>query len=160
MSERLPWYKKFPVEHLLAAADLSLESEGALMRMRDWSWIHGPLPKSPQEIATLLRAPKKSALIGELIHRFFREAAEGFVDPELEKQRLDAQDKSKKRATAGGLGAEARWHGKPIANAIQEPWQLPPYARSKISIGGISTDLREDSIGLEARKLSPAGGDL
>lgn len=137
----LPWYKREPGEHLAAAADLDLEQEGALLRMRDWFWLNGPLPADSREVAKLLRAPRRAALFAALLDRFFELTHAGWIDPALEEQRTSAQDKRARLSQSGAAGAAARWGGdgmanakaNAMANATDEKWQMPLYARSKIS---------------------------
>jgi len=136
----LPWYRREPTEHLASAADLSLEEDGALIRIRDWSWLNGPLPAEPREVAKLLRAPRKVALFASLLKRFFRLTEQGWIDADLEDQRAHALSKSAARSQSGAAGAASRWGGKCMANAIDDGWQMPSYARSNSK-----TSSREES---------------
>ncbi|MBI2803113.1 MAG: DUF1376 domain-containing protein [Gammaproteobacteria bacterium] len=161
----LPWYKHCPIDHLVDTADLTAEEDGALLRMRGWSWINGPLPEAPTEVAKLIRTPRKVALVSGLLQRFFTQTNAGYIDEKLEAQRQHAETKRAKLVTAGTAGAASRWSDGNMANAtadampnaIATPKQKLLYARSDLSIGGISTDLI-DSTEEEIRKLRPVGG--
>lgn len=155
----LPWYKHYPGEQLAAAADLGLEEEGALSRMRGWSWLNGPLPSDTHEVAKLLRAPRRVTLIASLLERFFQLTEAGWIDSELEEQRANALSKSAARSQSGAAGAASRWHGKDMANVIDDKWQMPSYARSnsKISIGEGSTE-EVGSSSTRARGVRMAAG--
>ncbi|MBI4696362.1 MAG: DUF1376 domain-containing protein [Gammaproteobacteria bacterium] len=120
MSRRFPWYKFEPLEHLAATADLSLEAEGALIRMKNFQWLNGPLPKSSDEIAKIIRAKRRHRpMIDDILARFFRLTDAGYEHPELAEKMAEAAAKSEKRAAAGKEGAAARWDDKPMANAIE-----------------------------------------
>ena len=156
----LPWYKHFPSEHIASTADLTLEEEGALFRLRDWTWCNGALPHDPAVVSKLIRAPRKGPLVELLLARYFESTPAGYIDANLESQRHHAEAKREKLISAGAKGGSAR---KPdpskanaVANAQANAEQKPSYARSNLSIGGISTDLR-DSTEEETKRLRPAG---
>ena len=159
---RLPWYKHFPEDHLVSSADLTPEEEGVLLRLRDRSWIHGPLSEPADQLAKLIRAPRSTARIAALLQRFFTATEAGFISPDLESQRQHATGKRAHLSIAGKEGAASRWNNKPIAipmaNATATPRQKLPYARSGISIGEVSTDLANGTEGEAVKKLMPSWG--
>ncbi len=167
MSNRLPWYKHFPADHLVATADLTLAEEGALRRMLDWSWIHGALPNDPDEVAKRIRAPGDVEMVNGLLIRYFTRSDNGYVNDDIERQRAHAEQKRVIRSSAGAAGAAARWGDKSMANAIANgmanaiatPRQKPLYARSGSgSPVGICTDL-EDSTGDGGVVVPLSGGE-
>jgi uncharacterized protein YdaU (DUF1376 family) len=165
---RLPWYKRFPAEYLAVASDLSLTEEGALLRMRDWTWSNGPLPDNAKTVARLIREPRREKLVAELLNRFFKLTDEGYIDEDLERQRRHATETSGKRRVAGRAGANARWDPEsgeeanaggmadcmaigmrpPMANAIKPPMAnaiRPPMANATVRASGSPTGIESNS---------------
>lgn len=158
MNVRLPWYKHYPADHLVVAADLSLQEEGALARMRDWSWCNGPLPHDPIIIAKLIRSPRKGAMVAALIARYFIQTPAGYVDEKIEVQRLHAETKRAHLAAAGAKGGLAKRFEEDGANALANAKQKPLYARSGSGSPGKICTTYEDGTGVEAGKIRPIGG--
>lgn len=159
----LPWYKRTPSEHMVAASDISLEEEGALLRMRDWQWSNGPLPADPAVVAKLIRAPRKSSVVAALLARFFTETEDGMVDGTLEAQRHQAIAKRSKLSKAGSMGAASRWTDDGMANAIANAIE-PPMAKAIIRASrslqgeGSTSEIGSTTTHAHGEPLRPAGG--
>ncbi len=102
---RLFWYRHSPGDHLAQAADLSLEQDGALLRLRDYYWMNGPIPTDPAIATSRIRAPRsKSAMVAGLLARFFLHTDDGYVSPGMDDERVHARAVRQKRVEAGRLG--------------------------------------------------------
>lgn len=116
MSARLHWRRHSPGDHLAMAADLTLEEDGALLRLLDWYWMNGPIPTDVERAAKLIRVPgKKAGMVAELLARFFRLGSDGYVSVELDDERDHARYIVEQRKSAGRNGGLA----KAKANAKQ-----------------------------------------
>lgn len=122
MSRRLHWRRHCPGDHLAHAADLTLEEDGALLRLRDWYWMNGPIPADVDLATKLIRAPRaKSAMVNKLLARFFLLRDEGYVSLELDDERSHAERVVEQRKTAGRSGGMAKAKAIVSANAKQTP---------------------------------------
>ncbi len=120
MTARLHWRRHCPGDHLAHAADLTIEEDGALLRLLDWYWMNGPIPADAKLATKLIRAPKvKAAMVGALLDRFFALIDVGYVSPVLDEERSHAVDVVRKRKDAGRAGGQAK--AKANATAIAEP---------------------------------------
>lgn len=109
MSARLHWRRHSPGDHLAKAADLTLEEDGALMRLLDWYWMNGPIPADAGRVAKLIRAPRETAdMVADLLDRFFQLEAEGYVSIELDAERGHAEHIVEQRRSAGRSGGLAK----------------------------------------------------
>lgn len=102
---RLHWRRHCPGDHLARAADLSLEEDGALLRLLDWAWTNGPIPVDAAGAAKLIRAPKsKAKMVGEVLARFFVLSDSGYTSPLLDEERREAEELVHKRREFGQAG--------------------------------------------------------
>lgn len=103
----LPYFKFFPRDWLADTAELTLEEQGAYIRLLAWSWRRErALPLSPAERARILGvSTRKLQKVWEGIGEHWTEGSEGYFNPRLEEERMRAMNRSAVAAKA----ATERW---------------------------------------------------
>lgn len=107
-----PAYQHYARDWLVDTASLSLEEQGAYLRLLDQEWIEGPLANNPLELARRLGVSRpKFARLWAVIVRFFELGEDGKLrNPRLESERAGQQERREKASQSGKIGAEKRWH--------------------------------------------------
>ncbi len=104
-----PAYQHYAKEWLVDTAHLSLEEQGAYLRLLDHQWVNGVLPTDERDRAKLLSLTLSAfRRIWRRIGGFFP----GGLNPALEEIRQEQQKYRESLAASGRLGAERRWHKK------------------------------------------------
>lgn len=107
---------------------MSLEQEGAFLRLLCHSWLHGSIPSEVAALAKICRVPpSKMARLWPGVAPCFTEKTAGrMVNPRQERDRAAQEQHRAERAEAGKRGAEKKWGGmaRPSngdGSAIKEP---------------------------------------
>ena len=118
--ERFPWFPFFATDWLAdgEVTMLSLEAEGAFIRLLAHQWIEGSIPADPDALRRLLKGIDEAsfqAIWKDLKPRFSSAIASPskLTNLRLEKERRNALAQHKERQRAGRLGAVKRWGKKP-----------------------------------------------
>lgn len=98
----IEWLNGYP-------SKLSIEVQGALMRLLAWSWVHGPIEYSPSNIQKILKIPLHK--VGDIMFEIdmYFDIENGYMTSftvECEKERKQAVSASK--AVNGSKGGTAR----------------------------------------------------
>lgn len=105
-----PTFQTYARDFLSDTMGLSLAASGAHARLRAWSWEHGPVPRDPAVRARLIggSATRAAGVWTEIVHLWV-DTEHGFVDAQLEEQRVDQHDFIVEQTRKARLGAEALW---------------------------------------------------
>jgi uncharacterized protein YdaU (DUF1376 family) len=91
---------------------MTLEEEGAYIRLLAFAWLNGSIPFEIPRIAAVLRIPEKKAqaLWTSALNKHWvpTEDGDALVNPRQEKQRLEYEELREKRRKAGQASADAR----------------------------------------------------
>jgi uncharacterized protein YdaU (DUF1376 family) len=138
-----PAYQMYPRDWLASVSTcMTLEQEGAYIRLLQWSWLHDGLPNDPQQLRKLLRvtAKKFDAMWGVLrVHWHADPGQDGRLrNRRLEHERAERKRKSEARRTAGEKGNAVRWGSQcdPVAIPKGSPSPSPspsPYPTPSVS---------------------------
>jgi uncharacterized protein YdaU (DUF1376 family) len=148
---KAPAFPMYARDWLVDTAGLTLEQQGAYVRLLSHQWIEGPLPDNEKELARRLAVTVSvfRRLWGR-ISEFFPSQEDGRLgNPRLEQIRREQQEFHEMRSKFGRMGAEARWATK--AQPMAEPMTMPT--------GGLLTDQSPASASASAEdKKAPAPG--
>jgi uncharacterized protein YdaU (DUF1376 family) len=126
MKNKLPWFKFYPADYIGSERTvlMTLEEEGAYIRLLSYCWIHGSIPADPIQIAALIGKNCTPALAVSVAQAFQVDARneDRMVHARLNSERKQSEDRSKERGASGKRGASARWgKRKPDGSAINQP---------------------------------------
>lgn len=107
---------------------MSLEAEGAYIRLLAYNWQDGFIPRDVRQLAKMCKcSPRKMEKLWEhYLHECFT-ARDGddekLVNPRLEEIRAKLDEFKNERSESGSKGAASRWknHGSVNGSAIKEP---------------------------------------
>ncbi len=130
-----PSYPHYSQDWLSGTAHLSLECQGAYLRLLDQEWVgvkgypDGVLPDDPAVLARLLGVtPRKFAAIWKDISCHFHPAeGGGLFNDRLERERMIQEGYRVAKSVSGRAGAAKKWeghtptHGRRHAAAIRLP---------------------------------------
>ena len=113
----LPYFKFYVGDWISGVQGLTLEEEGAYVRLLAWSWQKGPLPLEKARRALILGVPAaKFNRIWKIVGEFWEETEVGFVNHRLERERAELVEKHQGLSEAGSKGAQKRWAAYRLAN--------------------------------------------
>lgn len=97
---------------------MTLEQEGAYMRLLGHQWLHESIPADVESLARICRTDDETmGRIWEKVGTCFVEAEDGrLYNERLERQRQEMADFSERKSEAGKKGAKSRWQKHSTAN--------------------------------------------
>lgn len=111
-----PAYQHYAQDWIAGTAHLSLEAQGAYLRLLDHQWIDGPLPNDMEHLSELVGLTRqKFAKVWRRLSKHFPMDADGnLANKRLEMERKKQADYRMAQAEAGRIGAAKRWHPEPM----------------------------------------------
>ena len=112
MSDKSPAFQWYPKDYLAdeKVALMTLEEEGAYIRLLCYCWLEGSVPTDVSRLACLCRTdPEKMAELITAISPCFHRNGDRYMHPRLDAERRKQQTHSRVRSKAGHKGAKARW---------------------------------------------------
>lgn len=127
---------------------MSLEQEGAYLRLLLHGWLHGSIPEDVPTIAKICRVPRaKMARLWNGIRPCWKPAGNGRLkNKRQERERRKQKEYRQGKAEAGLKGAQKRWQSHESAKPL-------PIAKDSFPFPFPSTNNNEPP-------LPPAGGDV
>lgn len=111
----LPWFPFYPGDYLSSSrvARMTLEEQGAYLRLLCYQWQDGSIPSDPDERARLLAVPGEAqARLWPRLEPCFEENEDGnLVNPRLQQERQTALNRKRKLSRAGRKGREKQLSG-------------------------------------------------
>lgn len=131
----LPYFKFYAADWLSGVLGLTLEEQGAYIRLLAWSWEKGPLPLEDSKRATILGVsqPKLASLWNELSEHW-EETEVGFVNERLETERAKLADQHDALSKAGSEGAKKRWAAYRLAKGLGNGQAIDPATGEVIEV--------------------------
>jgi uncharacterized protein YdaU (DUF1376 family) len=161
-----PAFQFYPGDYLSSSrvAMMTLEEEGAYLRLLCYCWAHGSIPADPEKIARLIGKGASTTLATTLQPMFKQDPS----DPlQLRHERLDAErDKqaewAEKSSRGGKMSAEARKTAKRCNDGLttlQPPFNHPANQRATLQSSSSSTSSYNDPLEAAAQSETPGGKD-
>jgi uncharacterized protein YdaU (DUF1376 family) len=105
----LPYFKFYAGDWLVSVLGLTLEEQGAYIRLIAWSWENGPVPLEKAGRARLLGVtPKKLDTLWKGLGRHWERTEDGYFNPRLERERVAVREAHERRVAAGRHGGLAK----------------------------------------------------
>lgn len=117
-----PAFQFYPQDFLVGTADMTAEEVGGYMRLLCYEWEKGSIPANDKKIAQLCGC-HDSATISAIKKKFIPGEGETLINARLEIIRAEQEAFKKRKALAGGKGAQSRWQKD--GSAIGLPSSLP-----------------------------------
>jgi uncharacterized protein YdaU (DUF1376 family) len=145
---------------------MSLEQEGAYLRLLSHQWLNGSIPDSVEHLAKICRTDEKAMRrIWSGVSCCFDEVAPGRrLNARLERQRSSQETHAAERSTSGKRGASSRWSkAKPPnddGSAIEKPMADDSIAVA-VAVASPYQQQRANSADASARQRDlQRGGEL
>lgn len=122
--KRLPYFPFYPGDWLSSptVAGLSLEQQGAYLRLLCYQWQDGPLPTDISALSNLCGIDREAmAELWQGLGRAFTETEEGLVNERLRKEKNKILNRRERLSEAGKRGANARWDKDENGEAMAGP---------------------------------------
>lgn len=110
---------------------MSLEEEGAYIRLLAFCWQHGSIPAEPEQIARLI-GKGASTTLATTLATMFEPGGEGLIHRRLEDEREKQKVWSEKSSAGGKKSAESRRRAKEAKNS---PPEIQPPLQGCLPIG-------------------------
>ena len=122
-----PAYQHYAKDWLVGTAHLSLEQQGAYLRLLDHQWEDGPLPASPAALARLLGVSltRFRRVWDDLKRHFPADEAGRLANPRLETERTKQETFRAGQSRRGRDGAAKRWDSQRHDVAISRAKKTP-----------------------------------
>jgi len=166
---KLPWFPLYVYDWITdeAVQCMTLEQQGAYLRLLMHQWIEGSIPRNEDEIARLLNVPRDSvaSLMAPIWQKFpkVKYKRGRHANPTLESIREEQESRRKTKADNGLKGARQRWQGHSPANGGPMPTRAItntitiPITKARNSTPDTSTRPRSRDVDIvalnEANKL-------
>ena len=116
MKTRAPAFQFYPDEFVGGVAAMNQAEIGAYILLLCHQWGNGEIPTDLERAASIAKGP---------VSNFVMAKFPAGKNPRLEKVRNKRSKFIKAQSEKGKIGADNRWHGKPIANAMASAMILP-----------------------------------
>lgn len=119
-----PAFQWYPTDYLGSqrVQMLTLEEEGAYLRLLCSCWQHGSIPSDLAQLAKLIGKGATPALAASIAHMFTEAPQKGrLIHDRLETERSKQAEYRAAQSGNGRKGAEKRWHGGANGGAIATP---------------------------------------
>jgi uncharacterized protein YdaU (DUF1376 family) len=142
---RKPAFQFYPADYLSSArvCMMTLEEEGAYMRLLCYCWIQGHLPADPEKLARLIGKGGSTTLATVVAAMFKKDPgnAERLIHDRLEEERVKQAEWAKKSSLGGKASAAARNQPKGGSTTLQpnEQGWLPNGANQKPTLQSSSS---------------------
>jgi uncharacterized protein YdaU (DUF1376 family) len=106
-----PWFAFYPDDFDGGTADMSLAATGAFVRLLNYQFSRGSVPKNDEKICRILRATLKEwrAIRDEVLSKFEEREAGELVNPRMDNEREIRDEIREKRVAASAEGNKKRW---------------------------------------------------
>ena len=126
MTEKAPAFQFYPKDWISDESVLlmSLEQEGAYIRLLCHAWLHGSIPADVDQLARICRtSPARMRQVWCGVACCFSEVDGRLVNARLERQRAKQEAFRAERAASGKKGSDGKWgkHGSAKGSANKEP---------------------------------------
>jgi uncharacterized protein YdaU (DUF1376 family) len=142
VNEKPPAFQFYPKAWMSSTAEMSLEAQGAYVRLLAWSWDNGPLPADEA---------RRARLVGLTLARFRRVWSEfaakwiatdaGLTNRRLEQQRVELEQYRQRQSAAGKASAAKR---QPNSNQTPTTVEPPLQPEGKSSSSSSSPTSKEE----------------
>jgi uncharacterized protein YdaU (DUF1376 family) len=105
---KAPAFQFYPQDFLVGTADMTSEEVGGFIRLLCYEWEKGSIPDNDRKIAQLSGC-HDSAIISAIRKKFIAGEKGTLINIKLETVRAEQQAYIKRKAIAGGKGAQKRW---------------------------------------------------
>jgi uncharacterized protein YdaU (DUF1376 family) len=142
---RKPAFQFYPADYLSSArvCMMTLEEEGAYMRLLCYCWIQGHLPADPEKLARLIGKGGSTTLATVVAAMFKKDPTnpERLIHDRLEEERVKQAEWAKKSSLGGKASAAARNQPKGGSTTLQPNKQgwLPNGANQKATLQSSSS---------------------
>jgi uncharacterized protein YdaU (DUF1376 family) len=147
---RKPAFQFYPADYLSSArvCMMTLEEEGAYMRLLCYCWIQGHLPADPEKLSRLIGKGGSTTLATVVAAMFKKDPgnAERLIHDRLEEERVKQAEWAKKSSLGGKASAAARNQPKGGSTTLQpnEQGWLPNGANQKPTLQSSSSSLSSE----------------
>ena len=161
---RKPAFQFYPADYLSSArvCMMTLEEEGAYMRLLCYCWIQGHLPADPEKLARLIGKGGSTTLATVVAAMFKKDPTnpERLIHDRLEEERVKQAEWAKKSSLGGKASAAARNPSKGGSTTLKpnEQGWLPNGANQKATLQSSSSSSSSELLETVSKTLGERAG--
>lgn len=127
MANKPPAFQLYAQDWFVGTSHLTLEEQGAYLRLLCRQWVDGPLPNDSRALARMVSAKQRlfDTVIWPALSPFFPTLDTGrLANPRLEKERVKQEAYRARQAVAGrisGKGRREQWLNQPSNSGSTNP---------------------------------------
>jgi len=146
-SSKLAYYERFPRDYIADTITLNLEEHGAYTLLLDYQWLHGSVPGTSRDLASIWKVPPvKARKLWASIELYFPANKRGqHMNGRMERERVKAEGRIAKASNKGSAGAKARWAKYRAGNAQAMPEQCVGNGPQEHVAGAVPLSLERGS---------------